>query len=62
MINRSATTGQFVLGKARFASISAVEGIKPTPAMKKRAKDFDARGLSSEERRRELLKVHSKKA
>jgi hypothetical protein len=51
-----------VLGRDRFAKISAIEGIKLTPAMKKRAKEFDALGLSSEERRKEILKLYRKKA
>jgi hypothetical protein len=49
-----------VLGRERFAKISAVEGIKPTAAMKKRASDFEVRGLSSAERRREIVKAYRK--
>jgi hypothetical protein len=59
---KEGSSSNFVLGGDRFAKISAVEGIKLTPAMKKRAKEFDARGLSSEERRKEILKLYRKKA
>lgn len=51
-----------MLGSKRFAKISAVEGIKRTPAMKKRAAEFDKKGLSTAERRQELFKVYRKKA
>lgn len=59
---KKAATAKFVLGRERFAKISAVEGIKLTPAMKKRAKEFDRLGLSPAEQRREILKVYRKKA
>jgi hypothetical protein len=49
-----------VIGRARFASISAVEGIKPSAAMKKRVARFDRAGLSPAERRREIIKAHKK--
>ena len=53
---------RFVLGRAAFAKVSAVEGITLTPAMEKRAKDFERRGLTAAERRKEILKVYRKKA
>jgi hypothetical protein len=53
-------SAKFVLGRERFAQISAVEGIKPTAAMKKRAAEFDRQGLSPAERRREIIKVYRK--
>ena len=59
---KKASTSKFVLGRERFAKISAVEGIALTPAMKKRAKEFDERGLSPAERRKEVLKLYRKKA
>jgi hypothetical protein len=52
----------FVLGRERFAKISAVEGVTLTPAMRKRIDDFDRLGLSPAERRREILKVYREKA
>ncbi|WP_295849235.1 hypothetical protein [Tardiphaga sp.] len=51
---------KFVLGRERFALISAVEGIKPTAAMKKRVAEFDRLGLSPAERRREIINVYRK--
>lgn len=53
-------SAKFVLGRERFAQISAVEGIKPTAAMKKRAAEFDRQGLSPAERRREIIKIYRK--
>jgi hypothetical protein len=51
-------SAKFVIGRERFAQISAVEGIKPTAAMKKRAAEFERQGLSSAERRKEIIKVY----
>jgi len=53
-------SSKFVLGRERFAQISAVEGIKPTAAMKKRAAEFERLGLSPAERRREIIKAYRK--
>jgi hypothetical protein len=50
------------IGRDRFEKICAVEGIKLTPAMKKRFAEFDRKGLSPAERRREILKVYGKDA
>ncbi|MEH2495326.1 hypothetical protein V1294_001805 [Bradyrhizobium sp. AZCC 1678] len=36
-VAKGAKSGRFVLGNDRFAKISEIEGIKLTPAMKKRA-------------------------
>lgn len=49
-----------VIGRERFAKISAVEGIKPSTAMRKRAAQFDRQGLSAAGRRREIIKAHKK--
>jgi hypothetical protein len=54
------TSAKFILGRERFAQISAVEGIKPTAAMKKRAAEFERQGLSPAERRREIIKIYRK--
>jgi hypothetical protein len=54
---RSAASG-IVLGRERFAKISAVEGIELTPAMKRRVAEFDRRGLSGEERRRSIIRLY----
>ena len=57
---KGAKSGQFVVGKAGFAKISEVEGIRPTAAMKKRAEDAQAKGLSAEEYRRTIIRSHRK--
>lgn len=57
---KSGKSGQFVLGSARFAKISEVEGIKLTPAMKKRARDARSASLTPEERRRAIIRSHRK--
>jgi hypothetical protein len=49
-----------VIGRERFAKISAVEGIQPSAAMRKRVAQFDRRGLSAAERRREIIKAYKK--
>jgi hypothetical protein len=49
-----------VIGRERFAQISAVEGIKPTATMKKRAAIFEKQGLTPAERRREIIKTYRK--
>lgn len=49
-----------ILGRRRFAKISAVEGIELSPAAKKRAAEFDRLGLSPEERVRRIVAVHRK--
>jgi hypothetical protein len=49
-----------VIGRARFAKISAVEGIEPSAAMRKRVAQFDRQGLSAAERRREIIKAYKK--
>jgi hypothetical protein len=53
-------SAKFVIGRERFAQISAVEGIKPTAAMKKRAAIFEKQGPTPAERRREIIKTHRK--
>jgi len=49
-----------VIGRERFAKISAVEGIKLTSDMRKRAADSERRGLTGEERRREIVRAYRK--
>lgn len=53
-------SGRFVLGSDRFAKISEVEGIKLTPAMKKRAGDARSKGLKAEELRQTIISSHRK--
>ncbi len=45
----------FVLGRERFARISAVEGIALTDEMLATLERFDREGLSADERRRAIL-------
>jgi hypothetical protein len=49
-----------IIGRARFAKISAVEGIELSPDMKRRAADFDRRGVSGAERRRAIVRAYRK--
>ena len=60
--DKKGASAKFVLGRDRFAKISAVEGIALTPAMQERAREFDRLGLSPAERRREILKIYREKA
>jgi hypothetical protein len=50
----------FVIGRASFGKISAVEGVRLTPAMKKRAADAEREGLSAEEFRRTIVRSYRK--
>jgi hypothetical protein len=52
--------GRLVIGRAGFAKISEVEGIKLTDAMKQRADDKRAKGLTAEEHRRAIISSHRK--
>ena len=45
----------FVLGRERFARISAVEGVALTDEMRATLERFDREGLSADERRRAIL-------
>jgi hypothetical protein len=58
---KGAKTGRFVLGSDRFAKISEVEGIRLTPAMKRRADEAQTKGLSAEEYRRAIISNHRKR-
>jgi hypothetical protein len=50
------------LGLVGFEKISAVEGIVLRSSTRKMFADFDRRGLSPAERRREIFEKHAKKA
>jgi hypothetical protein len=52
--------GGFVIGRDGFGKISAVEGIRLTPAMKKRAADAERKGLSAEEHRQTIVRSYRK--
>jgi hypothetical protein len=49
-----------VIGRDRFAKISAVEGITLSATAKKRAAEFDRKRLSPEERIRAIVAAHRK--
>jgi hypothetical protein len=49
-----------IIGRERFAKISAVEGILPSEDMRARMAEFDRLGLSAEGRRRAIIKAHKK--
>ena len=51
----------FMIGRVAFEKISAVEGIRPTEASRSRAIESELRGLSAEERRREIIRAHRPK-
>jgi hypothetical protein len=48
------------IGRARFAKISAVEGIVLTPEMERRVAHFDWAGLSARERRESIIRAYRK--
>jgi hypothetical protein len=53
-------TGRFVIGRNGFGKISAIEGIEVTPAMKRRAGEARAKGLTAEEYRRTIISSYRK--
>lgn len=57
---KGAKTGRFVIGSTGFGKISAVEGIRMTAEMKKRASDARAEGLTAEEYRRKIVRSYRK--
>jgi hypothetical protein len=60
-IDRGETkAGRFLLGRDSFEKISAVEGIRLTRAMKKRAGDAKAKGLTAEEYRSTIIRSYRK--
>ncbi len=54
------STGGFTLGRAAFARISAVEGIRLTPEMENDLREYDEQGLSASERRKAILEKYAK--
>ena len=55
-----ARTPGLVLGKRAFSAISAVEGLSLKPASRSRLRDMDARGLSADEKRAEIIRAYKK--
>jgi hypothetical protein len=50
----------FVVGRAGFAKISAVEGIRLKPAMEERGSEVKRKSLSTEEYRKVILRTYRK--
>lgn len=50
----------FTLGRQSFAKISAVEGIRLSPEMEARFREFDLKGLSPSERRVAIARTFGK--
>ena len=57
---RRKAKSNMVLGRERFAKISAVEGIELTAGMRSRVAEFDRRGTRPAERRRAIVRAYSK--
>jgi hypothetical protein len=55
-------SGTYTVGRDGFAKISAVEGIKVSPAAEADFREFDQRGLSAAERRRALARKYGRNA
>ncbi|MET3842746.1 hypothetical protein [Bradyrhizobium sp. OAE829] len=51
---------RFVIGRDDFSKICAVERIRLTPNMKKRAADAERKGLSAEEYRQTIMRAYRK--
>lgn len=59
-VGRDAKTARFVIGRASFEKISAVEGITPTKDMKDRASEAKRRGMTAEEYRTSIVRSYRK--
>jgi hypothetical protein len=57
---KNTKVGGFVVGRARFTKISAVEGIHLTQIMEKRASEAIRKGLTPEEYRRTIVRSYRK--
>jgi predicted cobalt transporter CbtA len=51
-----------ILGLAGFASISAIEGVSLSPESHRMFAEFDAKGMTAQERRKAIALKHAKKA
>jgi hypothetical protein len=47
----------FTLGRGDFARISAVEGVRLSPEMERRFREFDRMGLSASDRRKAIARL-----
>ena len=59
-IAKTGKAGGFVIGRARFAKISAVEEIQLTEVMERRASEAGRKGLKAEEYRRTIERSYRK--
>lgn len=59
-VAKVAKVAGFVVGRAGFGKISAVEGIELTEVMEKRASEAGRKGLTAEEYRRSIVRSHRK--
>ena len=59
-VAKASKAGGFVVGRARFAKISAVEGIQLTEVMEKRTAEARRKGLTAEEYRRTIVRSYRK--
>jgi hypothetical protein len=50
-----------MIGRSRFAEISAVEGFRPSRRTEEDFEEFVRRGLSAAERRREIARKYGQK-
>jgi hypothetical protein len=50
----------YVIGRSRFAKISAVEGIRTTATMDADFREFEQRGLSPDQRRKVISRKYGK--
>jgi hypothetical protein len=57
---RQSQSGGMIIGRVRFAAISAVEGIRLTAEMERRVAEFDRKRLTPEERVRAIVAAHRK--
>lgn len=55
-----ANPAEFVIGRDRFAKISAVEGIALSKSMNARLVEAERAGLSDEQKREAIIAVHRK--
>jgi hypothetical protein len=60
VVAKGSKVSGFVVGRARFAKISAVEGIRLTEVMEKRASEADRKGLTAEKYRRTIMRSYRK--
>lgn len=57
---RTGSGAGHVIGRAGFAKISAVEGIRVSPGMRAEFRSYDKAGLTAPERRRRLTEKYGK--